>query len=172
MSTGSWYFFNIYGIYGLFLTESVFDTINVVWEYLVKRIRPSRPEKESGDVHAPRRVVSSSPGKGIEKGERSGSRGSSTVPLRDRAREEERHRRILSCPVCSVQMGKKMTGGVELDECPTCGGIFLDRGELKIISGQDFSSYESASSGHGTASEKPFLIYTPHGLSEHIKNLD
>ena len=44
------------------------------------------------------------------------------------------------CPVCHVGLAMTDRQGVEIDYCPQCRGVWLDRGELdKIIerSGQD-----------------------------------
>jgi Zn-finger nucleic acid-binding protein len=38
------------------------------------------------------------------------------------------------CPVCSVDLTMSERQGVEIDYCPKCRGVWLDRGELdKII---------------------------------------
>jgi Zn-finger nucleic acid-binding protein len=38
------------------------------------------------------------------------------------------------CPICKVSLVMAERQGVEIDYCPTCRGIWLDRGELdKII---------------------------------------
>lgn len=38
------------------------------------------------------------------------------------------------CPVCSVELSISDRSGVEIDFCPKCRGVWLDRGELdKII---------------------------------------
>lgn len=40
----------------------------------------------------------------------------------------------LPCPVCRVNLAMTERHGVEIDYCPNCRGIWLDRGELdKII---------------------------------------
>ena len=40
----------------------------------------------------------------------------------------------LSCPKCSKPMIKKTKAGVTIDKCASCGGIWLDKGEIfKII---------------------------------------
>ncbi|WP_380872278.1 hypothetical protein ACFB49_32230 [Sphingomonas sp. DBB INV C78] len=46
----------------------------------------------------------------------------------------------MPCPVCRVPLVMSERQGVEIDYCPQCRGVWLDRGELdKIIerSGQD-----------------------------------
>jgi len=40
----------------------------------------------------------------------------------------------MMCPVCEVQLSMADRQGVEIDFCPQCRGVWLDRGELdKII---------------------------------------
>ena len=40
----------------------------------------------------------------------------------------------MSCPVCSVPLVMSERQGVEIDYCPQCRGVWLDRGELdKVI---------------------------------------
>jgi Zn-finger nucleic acid-binding protein len=40
----------------------------------------------------------------------------------------------MNCPVCSVSLSITDRAGIEIDYCPTCRGVWLDRGELdKII---------------------------------------
>ena len=40
----------------------------------------------------------------------------------------------MKCPVCSVDLVMSDRQGVEIDYCPQCRGVWLDRGELdKII---------------------------------------
>ncbi len=50
----------------------------------------------------------------------------------------------MECPLCKVTLQMTDRQGVEIDYCPTCRGIWLDRGELeKLI---DLSSMRTASS--------------------------
>ena len=40
----------------------------------------------------------------------------------------------MSCPVCQVPLTMSDRQGIEIDYCPQCRGVWLDRGELdKII---------------------------------------
>jgi Zn-finger nucleic acid-binding protein len=40
----------------------------------------------------------------------------------------------MNCPVCNVQLVITERQGIEIDYCPKCRGVWLDRGELdKII---------------------------------------
>ena len=44
------------------------------------------------------------------------------------------------CPVCRTGLALSDRGGVEIDYCPSCRGVWLDRGELdKIIERTAFS---------------------------------
>lgn len=44
--------------------------------------------------------------------------------------------RLLLCPNCQSNMQALNRAGVEFDMCPSCRGVWLDRGELeKIIQG-------------------------------------
>ena len=38
-----------------------------------------------------------------------------------------------ACPVCRVEMIETVKYDVEIDVCPKCGGVWLDRGELEKI---------------------------------------
>ena len=39
----------------------------------------------------------------------------------------------MSCPVCKVPLVMSERQGVEIDYCPQCRGVWLDRGELDKI---------------------------------------
>ena len=40
----------------------------------------------------------------------------------------------MNCPICPVELQMTERSGVEIDYCPKCRGVWLDRGELdKII---------------------------------------
>ena len=54
---------------------------------------------------------------------------------------------LLMCPNCSSSMQTVNRSGVEFDMCPSCRGVWLDRGELEKIlaearegSGSDFQA--------------------------------
>jgi uncharacterized protein len=55
----------------------------------------------------------------------------------------------LLCPACRVDLVMSERSGVEIDYCPKCRGVWLDRGELdKILerAGSEFSARSSAPS--------------------------
>jgi len=39
----------------------------------------------------------------------------------------------MKCPICDVEMRTAEREGVEIDSCPQCRGVWLDRGELEKI---------------------------------------
>ncbi len=39
----------------------------------------------------------------------------------------------MSCPVCRVSLAMSDRQGIEIDYCPQCRGVWLDRGELDKI---------------------------------------
>lgn len=39
----------------------------------------------------------------------------------------------MKCPYCNIPLSKSVKQGVEIDYCPQCRGIWLDRGELNKI---------------------------------------
>ncbi len=44
---------------------------------------------------------------------------------------------LLLCPNCNTSMQNVNRSGVEIDMCPSCRGVWLDRGELeKLLEGQ------------------------------------
>lgn len=53
----------------------------------------------------------------------------------------------MNCPICMIPLNIAERQGVEIDYCPKCRGVWLDRGELdKII---ERSMSEMPSSAHG-----------------------
>jgi len=59
----------------------------------------------------------------------------------------------MPCPICKTGLTLSERSGVEIDYCPTCRGVWLDRGELdKIIERTvaDLSSARPAAESHRT----------------------
>jgi uncharacterized protein len=44
---------------------------------------------------------------------------------------------LLMCPNCNTSMSTVNRQGVEFDMCPTCRGVWLDRGELEKLVAAD-----------------------------------
>ncbi len=40
---------------------------------------------------------------------------------------------LITCPKCSTVLDRQLVAQVEVDLCPSCGGIWLDRGELQRL---------------------------------------
>jgi len=60
----------------------------------------------------------------------------------------------MQCPLCSVELVMSERQGIEIDYCPKCRGVWLDRGELdKIIEKSEKSviTQPSAPQGHPVA---------------------
>lgn len=59
------------------------------------------------------------------------------IELKEPGKEPERNMSKnggMLCPVCEVQLTMTDRQGIEIDYCPQCRGVWLDRGELdKII---------------------------------------
>jgi hypothetical protein len=68
----------------------------------------------------------------------------------------------MPCPVCNVALVMSERQGVEIDYCPQCRGVWLDRGELdKII---ERSNAEMAPPPPPRAAQpEPQPGYTPQG---------
>ncbi|AFV01800.1 hypothetical protein UNSWDHB_1066 [Dehalobacter sp. UNSWDHB] len=65
----------------------------------------------------------------------------------------------MDCPVCHVNLQMTERKGVEIDYCPQCRGIWLDRGELdKII--------EKSQSESSTQERRPGYV-NEYGNYEH-----
>ena len=60
----------------------------------------------------------------------------------------------MKCPVCKdVTLLMSQKNGIEIDYCPECRGIWLDRGELdKII---ERANHQDYSNHHDSKSSKP-----------------
>lgn len=63
------------------------------------------------------------------------------------------------CPVCKVGLSMSDRQGVEIDYCPQCRGVWLDRGELdKIIerAGAEFAAPPPAQQAPPQAAPQPW----------------
>ena len=48
----------------------------------------------------------------------------------------------MNCPRCSEELVQKHRSGVEVDYCPRCKGLWLDRGELEKIAQAEAEGWE------------------------------
>ncbi len=67
------------------------------------------------------------------------------------------------CPVCAVDLVITDRQGVEIDFCPSCRGVWLDRGELdKII--ERASHYTESRDHHykGSKKKSKYRLDEPH----------
>ena len=70
----------------------------------------------------------------------------------------------MPCPVCKVALVMSDRQGVEIDYCPQCRGVWLDRGELdKIL---ERSATEAPPQARPAASP-PQPQYAPQDFSRH-----
>lgn len=78
----------------------------------------------------------------------------------------------MKCPTC-VEAVLTMTerSGIEIDYCPTCRGVWLDRGELdKIIEKSLLQNPESTNTNRGSPREKIHdVIYKQEHFSDNEK---
>jgi Zn-finger nucleic acid-binding protein len=67
----------------------------------------------------------------------------------------------MQCPVCRVPLSMSDRQGVEIDYCPQCRGVWLDRGELdKIIE-------RSVPDAPAPQQQRPAPDYARHGGAHH-----
>jgi len=65
----------------------------------------------------------------------------------------------MDCPVDGTQLVMSDRQGIEIDYCPECRGVWLDRGELdKIIERTDSGGPATPSSGGGKPKKKKNLL--------------
>ncbi|MDH5655995.1 MAG: zf-TFIIB domain-containing protein [Spirochaetia bacterium] len=127
-----------------------------MWEFLVKKAFPRRPENLTSDIQAAHSIHGSHSAEKVD--------GDEEHPSDSAAPHSEKKNRALMCPVCAVSMEVRKVGSLEIDQCPRCEGVFLDRGELRILSGVEDSYFQKE--------DHKFLIYTPHGLSDSVQSKD
>jgi uncharacterized protein len=66
------------------------------------------------------------------------------------------------CPVCQVELLLNERQGVEIDYCPKCRGVWLDRGELdKLIERSARISY-NREHGYDDDDDKHYREYREH----------
>lgn len=53
---------------------------------------------------------------------------------------------VLDCPKCTAPMRSYERNGVTIDQCTSCKGVFLDRGELERLIDAEGSFYDGRAS--------------------------
>lgn len=71
----------------------------------------------------------------------------------------------MKCPICNVELLMTDKHGIEIDYCPTCRGIWLDRGELEKLV-ERMSALERGYVVR-TAEESRVREYSGHNGHEH-----
>ncbi len=73
----------------------------------------------------------------------------------------------MACPVCSVPLAMSDRQGIEIDYCPQCRGVWLDRGELdKIIERSTASAPAAAPVAAPAPQAPPQAPYPPQGYGQ------
>jgi len=70
----------------------------------------------------------------------------------------------MTCPVCRVPLSMSERQGIEIDYCPQCRGVWLDRGELDKIVERSAAAEPASSQGrpqpsaplHGGPAQDPW----------------
>lgn len=77
----------------------------------------------------------------------------------------------MDCPVCkNVSLHMSERQGVEIDYCPQCRGVWLDRGELdKIIERSEDGGGASAAPSSGGHRPESFGYGEGHGRDQHYR---
>jgi uncharacterized protein len=70
----------------------------------------------------------------------------------------------MPCPVCKVPLVMSDRQGVEIDYCPQCRGVWLDRGELDKIIERNASELAPAKPQPAPQAQPD---YTPQDFSHH-----
>ena len=47
--------------------------------------------------------------------------------------KQERASHFMKCPKCGGDLAERDTGGVKIDQCGDCKGVWLDAGELELV---------------------------------------
>jgi uncharacterized protein len=77
----------------------------------------------------------------------------------------------MNCPNCNVQLVMSERQGIEIDYCPQCRGIWLDRGELdKIIERSGNEQQSSFPTGQRMFENQPQQGYYKHHKKKHWLN--
>ena len=80
----------------------------------------------------------------------------------------------MKCPTCAIDLVMSERQGIEIDYCPTCRGVWLDRGELdKIIERSAPARVEAPqASAQEYARPRPVPEAEHHGSGDHHGHAD
>ena len=77
----------------------------------------------------------------------------------------------MKCPIDDVELVIAERQGIEIDYCPKCRGVWLDRGELdKIIERSAADSPPAHTAPQPQAHYPPQQHYHPHGYKKRRKS--
>jgi Zn-finger nucleic acid-binding protein len=76
---------------------------------------------------------------------------------------------LLMCPNCQSGMTSVQRSVVEFDMCPTCRGVWLDRGELEKLMSLDREAVTPAQSGKSDVYDSP-QTYRPRFEDDHRRS--
>lgn len=141
-----------------------------MWEYFVKALRPLSKKAPDADVRAAHsatgaEMARTAPDARHMPPPENAARQAATDPRSSGGEAPPPAQRGLHCPACQAEMETRRLRSVEIDCCPACGGVFLDRGELEELSGE--WGEESARSDDDS---RRLLLYTPHGLTGSVRD--
>lgn len=57
------------------------------------------------------------------------------------------------CPACNIDLQRAQRQSIEIDFCPQCRGIWLDRGELEKLSAQSASEFHDDRDGYSAGDQ-------------------
>ena len=67
----------------------------------------------------------------VERGSKSAERRRAKLLTEERGRARMLH--FMKCPKCGMQIAEIAFGDVRIDQCFSCDGLWLDKGELDLI---------------------------------------
>ena len=72
----------------------------------------------------------------------------------------------MPCPVCKVPLVMSDRQGVEIDYCPQCRGVWLDRGELDKIIERGSVAASAPPPGNPPQQQQPGYQQQPQGYAQ------
>lgn len=61
--------------------------------------------------------------------------------MRQQRRQAVASQSAMQCPRCHAALVERVQHDVTVDECPSCGGLWLDKGEFEHIAGREQEGY-------------------------------